>query len=271
MNPYEAAAADAAQVAQRTGVERHDVAVVLGSGWTPVVGALGEATATVPYAELDGFPPPTVAGHAGTVVSVQVGARQVLVLAGRNHLYEGHPVATVVHGVRTAVLAGCGTVVLTNAAGGLREEWPVGGPVLIRDQINLTGHNPLAGPPPPEPFPGRFCDMTVAYSPRLREVARRVDPALHEGVYVGVLGPSYETPAEIQMFRSMGGDLVGMSTVLEAIAARHLGAELLGIALVTNLAAGLQAAPLAHAEVLEASAAAGDRIATLVRSVIEAL
>jgi purine-nucleoside phosphorylase len=200
---------------------------------------------------------------------VAVGGTRVLLLLGRAHLYEGHPVATVVHGVRTAVSAGCGVVVLTNAAGSLRADRPVGGPVLIADQLNLTGHNPLAGPPPPPPAPGRFCDMTEAYSQRLRDIARAVDPTLPEGVYAGMLGPSYETPAEIRMLLAMGADLVGMSTVLEAIAARHLGAEVLGITLVTNLAAGLQAAPLEHAEVLEAGAAAGARVGDLVRGIVE--
>jgi len=268
-DPFAAARADAATLAERTGHERHDVAVVLGSGWTPVLDALGAADAEIAYGDLHGFPPPTVAGHAGTVRSVAVGGRRALVLSGRAHLYEGHPVATVVHAVRTSVFAGCGVVVLTNAAGGLRAELAVGGPVLISDQLNLTGANPLLGPPPPDSVPGRFCDMTDAYSPRLRAIAREVDPSLPEGVYAGVLGPSYETPAEIRMFQALGADLVGMSTVLETIAARHLGAEVLGIALVTNLAAGLQGAPLAHGEVLEAGAAAADRVGTLVRGVLE--
>lgn len=262
-DPFAAARADAETIAARSGVAQHDAAVVLGSGWTALADTLGEQVADLPYGELAGFPPPSVAGHAGTIRSRRVGDRHVLVLAGRHHLYEGHPVSTVVHGVRTAVLAGCSTVVLTNAAGAMREEWPVGGPVLISDQINLTGHNPLAGA-----VPDRFCDMSEAYSARLRELARSVDPTLPEGVYVGVLGPSYETPAEIRMFRTMGADLVGMSTVLECIAARHLGAEVLGIALVTNLAAGLHGAPLAHGEVLEAGQAAGDRMATLVDAVL---
>jgi purine-nucleoside phosphorylase len=268
-DPFDAARADATVLAERTGHDRHDVAVVLGSGWTPALDAIGTADAEVGFAELGGFPRPTVAGHAGTVRSIPVGDRRALVLSGRAHLYEGHPVHTVVHAVRTAVLAGCRVVVLTNAAGGLRTELAVGGPVLLRDHLNLTGHNPLVGPAPADPLPGRFCDMTEAYSPRLRDLARSIDPSLPEGVYAGVLGPSYETPAEIRMFRTMGADLVGMSTVLEAIAARHLGAEVLGIALVTNLAAGLQAAPLAHGEVLEAGVAAAGRVGALVRQLLE--
>lgn len=270
-DPYEAARADARLLAERTGHERHDVAVVLGSGWTPALDAFGPPDAEVPYGDLGGFPPPTVAGHQGSVRSVTAGSSRALLLSGRAHLYEGHPVERVVHAVRTAVFAGCGVVVLTNAAGGLRAGMGVGEPVLISDQLNLTGHNPLTGPPPPEPLGGRFCDMTEAYSSRLRAIARQVDPELHEGVYGGVLGPSYETPAEIRMLQAMGADLVGMSTVLEAIAARHLGAEVLGIALVTNLAAGLQGKALAHGEVLEAGAAAGTRVGSLVRSIVEAL
>lgn len=270
-DPYDLARRDAALLAERTGVDRHDAAVVLGSGWTPVVEVLGTTVAQIPYTDLAGFPPPTVSGHAGTVRSVRVAERHVLVLSGRAHLYEGHPVATVVHGVRTAVLAGAGVVVLTNAAGGLRAEWPIGTPVLIADHLNLTGHNPLTGPSPGAPIPGRFADMGDAYSGRMRSVAREVDPSLPEGVYVGVLGPSYETPAEIRMFRTLGADLIGMSTVLEAIAAHHLGAEVLGIALVTNLAAGLAATPLAHGDVLAAGAAAGDRVGDLLRGVLERL
>lgn len=269
--PFDRAHADAERLAHLTHQPHHDVAVVLGSGWTPVADALGVADAVVPFAELAGFPPPTVAGHAGTVRSVPVGRSRVLVMSGRVHLYEGHDPARVVHAVRTAVFAGCRTVVLTNAAGSLRAELPIGGPVLISDHLNLTGRNPLTGPPPPEPLPARFCDMTGAYSPRLRELARAVDPTLPEGVYAALLGPSYETPAEIRMLQTLGADLVGMSTALEAIAAVHLGAEVLGVTLVTNLAAGLQGVPLDHKEVLAAGAGAGGRLGDLLRGVIQKL
>lgn len=271
MNPFDAATRDAAVLGDHTGVARHDVAVVLGSGWTPVADALGEVDAEVPFAALEGFPPPTVAGHAGAVRSVTVGATKALVFAGRVHLYEGHEPATVVHAVRTAVLAGCRVVILTNAAGSLRTEVGVGRPVLISDHLNLTGRNPLMGPPPPEPFAPRFVDVSDAYSTRLRAIARSVDPDLTEGVYAGLLGPSYETPAEIRMLGTMGADLVGMSTVLEAIAAVHLGAEVLGVTLVTNLAAGLQGKPLAHEEVVEAGRRSMDRVAGLLRGVLERL
>jgi purine-nucleoside phosphorylase len=268
-SPFETAQRDAETIASRTGVGSHHVAVVLGSGWTAVADALGKPEVEVPFSDLGGFPRPTVPGHAGAVRSLVIGDRRVLVFAGRVHLYEGHDPATVVHGVRTAVLAGCRTVVLTNAAGAIRTDLGVGQPVLISDHLNLTGRNPLAGPPPPEPFASRFVDVSEAYSPRLRALAREVDPALAEGVYAGLLGPTYETPAEIRMLQAVGADLVGMSTVLETLAARHLGAEVLGITLVTNLAAGLAPAPLAHDEVVEAARQNMDRVTALLRGVLE--
>jgi purine-nucleoside phosphorylase len=190
------------------------------------------------------------------------------VFLGRTHLYEGHPAATVVHGVRTAVAAGCRVVVLTNAAGGIRAGYRVGQPVLIRDHLNLTGRSPLTGPPPPPGYPPRFTDLTAAYSPRLRALARAADPNLAEGVYAALPGPHYETPAEIAMLRTLGADLVGMSTVLEAIAARHLGAEVLAFSLVTNLAAGLTDHGLDHAEVVAAGAEAAERMGALLASIL---
>jgi purine-nucleoside phosphorylase len=219
--------------------------------------------------ELPGFPVPTVAGHGGTIRAVDVGDTCVLVLAGRAHLYEGHPVSTVVHAVRTVVMAGCGIVVLTNAAGCLRAEWPVGRPVLIADHLNLTGISPLVGIDPPPPMPARFVDLTDAYARRLREVALAVDPSLQQGVYAALLGGNYETPAEIRMLRTLGADLVGMSTALETIAAVHLGAEVLGLSLVTNVAAGMSAGGLDHREVLAAGAAAAVDIGHLLRAFVE--
>jgi purine-nucleoside phosphorylase len=227
LEPYGAATASAARLAEGTGQAGHDVAVVLGSGWAPaadaVAAALGAAVTEVPVADLGGFATSTVPGHAGAVRSLVTDRLRLLVFLGRTHLYEGHPAATVVHGVRTAVAAGCRVVVLTNAAGGIRAGYQVGQPVLIRDHLNLTGTSPLAGPPPPPGYPPRFTDLTGAYSPRLRGLARAADPSLAEGVYAALPGPHYETPAEITMLRTLGADLVGMSTVLEAIAARHLG------------------------------------------------
>ena len=265
--PYAAAAASAARLAELTGQPRHDVAVILGSGWASAATAIGPAAAEVPMAELGGFPAPTVAGHAGLIRSVPVGGVRALVFLGRAHLYEGHSPDTVVHGVRTAVAAGCRAVVLTNAAGGI-SGYPVGQPVLLHDHLNLTGRSPLAGPPPPDGYPARFADLTETYSVRLRRLAQQAEPELPEGIYAGLPGPHYETPAEIRMLRMLGADLVGMSTVLEAIAARHLGAEVLGISLVTNPAAGLGGGDLDHADVVAAGQAAAGRMGALLAAIL---
>jgi len=269
--PYQAAQASAARLAELTGVPRHDVAVVLGSGWAPAADALGTAVAEVPLAALGGFPPPTVGGHSPVVRSLRAGDARALVFLGRVHLYEGHDVATVVHGVRTAVAAGCQVVVLTNAAGGIREGYQVGQPVLIADHLNLTGRSPLGGSPPPEGYPSRFTDLTDLYSARLRALAAGAGEGLAQGVYAALPGPHYETPAEIRMLRTLGADLVGMSTVLEAIAARHLGAEVLAISLVSNLAAGLGAHGLDHAEVVAAGQAAAGRVGALLGGLLPVL
>jgi purine-nucleoside phosphorylase len=272
-DPYSAAAASAARLARLTGMAAHDVAVILGSGWAQASDALGAAVAELSLAELGGFPEQTVGGHQGSVRSMVLtaaatGPTRLLVFLGRTHLYEGHSPATVVHGVRTAIAAGCRVIVLTNAAGGIRDGFRVGQPVLIRDHLNLTGSSPLAGPPPPEGYPSRFADLTSLYSPRLRALARAADPGLAEGVYAALPGPHYETPAEISMLRALGADLVGMSTVLEAIAARHLGAEVVAISLVSNLAAGLAPHGLDHAEVVAAGKAAADQMGALLASVL---
>jgi purine-nucleoside phosphorylase len=260
----DALARQAAQViTERTRIAEYDVAIVLGSGWAPAVPALGSATAVLPMAELPGFTPPTAVGHTGQVLSVPIGEHLVLVLAGRVHAYEGHDLRHVVHPVRTACAAGARTVVLTNAAGGLRGDLEVGQPVLISDHLNLTARSPLVGP--------QFVDLVDAYSPRLRELARDVDPELAEGVYAGLPGPQYETPAEIRMLRLLGADLVGMSTVHETIAARAAGAQVLGVSLVTNLAAGITGEPLSHAEVLAAGAASATRLGALLAGVIARL
>lgn len=271
-DPFDLAASAADALARATGVDRHDVAVVLGSGWRPAAARTGEVVAEVATGDLPGFPTSTVAGHAGSVRSIRTtGGRRVLAFLGRVHGYEGNDPATVVHGVRTAHAAGCRVVVLTNAAGGIREGLRVGQPVLIADHLNLTGGSPVAGPPPPEGVPARFVDLTDAYSLRLRSLAREVDPTLVEGVYAGLPGPHYETPAEIRMLRTLGADLVGMSTVWEAIAARHLGLEVLGLSLVTNLAAGLSGHPLDHEEVLEAGRRSAERMGTMLAQVVDRL
>jgi purine-nucleoside phosphorylase len=267
-DPFAAASASASRLASLTGVSGHDIAVVLGSGWAPAADALGKPVAEVPVAELGGFPAPGVPGHAGTVRSHAAGSRRVLAFLGRSHLYEGLSPAAVVHGVRVAAAAGCRVVILTNAAGGISEQYQVGQPVLIRDHLNLTGRSPLSGPPPPAGYPSRFTDLTSLYSPRLRALARAADPDLAEGVYAALPGPHYETPAEIAMLRSLGADLVGMSTALEAIAARHLGAEVLAVSLVSNPAAGLAAAGLDHAEVVAAGAAAAGRMGSLLARIV---
>jgi purine-nucleoside phosphorylase len=252
------AAADA--LAERTGGAQHDVALVMGSGWLPAADALGEPDAEVALGDLPGFSAPAVAGHGGTVRSVRVGERRALVFLGRTHFYEGKGVAAVVHGVRTAAAAGVRTIVLTNGCGGLDPAWTPGTPVLISDHINLTATSPIEG--------ANFVDLTDLYSARLRALCREVDPSLDEGVYVQFPGPHYETPAEIAMVRAIGGTLVGMSTTLEAIAAREAGLEVLGLSLVTNLAAGISGEPLNHEEVLEAGKAAASRMGALLADVI---
>ena len=230
-SPAQHADAAADQLRELTGVDKHDIALVMGSGWLPAVDALGEATAELSTTDLPGFAPPAVQGHAGKIRSVRAGDKNLLVFLGRTHFYEGLGVRAVVHGVRTAAAAGCEVAVLTNGCGGLKEDWQPGTPVLISDHLNLTATSPIEG--------ANFVDLTDLYSSRLRALCREVDGTLDEGVYVQFPGPHYETPAEIRMVRAIGGDLVGMSTVLEAIAAREVGMEVLGISLVTNLAAGI--------------------------------
>jgi purine-nucleoside phosphorylase len=262
-DPYALATLAARRLAALTGVPSHDVALVMGSGWVPAAEMLGRTEHDLAGTDLPGFPPPAVAGHAGRVRSVSVGGTRALVFLGRTHLYEGRGVASVVHAVRTAVAAGARVVVLTNGCGGLHPDHVPGQPVLISDHINLTATSPIVG--------ANFVDLTDLYSPRLRALCREVDPSLAEGVYVQLPGPHYETPAEIGMIRAIGGDLVGMSTTLEAIAAREAGAEVLGISLVTNLAAGMTGQPLNHEEVLEAGRAAATSMGGLLARVLSRL
>jgi purine-nucleoside phosphorylase len=257
------AAGSAARLAELSGIEHYDVAVVLGSGWSPAADLLGAPDAEFDVTELGGFPRPQVEGHSSTVRSINVGGRRVLAFLGRLHAYEGYPPAVTTHAIRTACAAGVTTVVLTNAAGGLREDLAVGQPVLISDHVNLTGRTPLVGP--------RFVDLTECYSARLRALAREVDPSLADGVYAMLPGPQFETPAEIRMLRTLGADLVGMSTVHEAIAARAEGAQVLALSLITNLAAGMTGEPLDHVDVLAAGAAAADRVGALLADVIRRL
>ncbi|GAB18634.1 purine nucleoside phosphorylase [Gordonia effusa NBRC 100432] len=258
-----AARAAATAISTATDSPTHDVAVVLGSGWGEAVASFGDPVVSVPMAQLPGFTPPKAAGHSGTAVSVRVGDHRVLLLVGRTHAYEGHHLARVVHPIRTAAATGARTIVLTNAAGGINPDYGVGQPVLISDHLNLTGRSPLVG--------AQFVDLVDAYSPRLRDVARGVDSTLTEGVYAGLPGPHYETPAEIRMLATLGADLVGMSTVHETIAARAAGMKVLGVSLVTNPAAGITGKALDHAEVLAAGQDSAQRIGELLHDIIAEL
>ncbi|NAZ74603.1 purine-nucleoside phosphorylase [Kineococcus sp. T13] len=266
-DPFELAARAAARLAELTGVDGHDVALVLGSGWAAAADRLGEGVARFPATELPGFSAPAVVGHAGLVRSIAVareGAQPLRALVlPRTHVYEGRGVRAVAHGVRVAAAAGCRAVVLTNGCGGLDPAVPPGSPVLVSDHLNLTGESPLEG--------ATFVDMTDLYSSRLRALARRVDPDLPEGVYAQFRGPQYETPAEVRMAGVLGAQLVGMSTGLEAVAARHAGLEVLGFSLVTNLAAGIGGEPLSHEEVLQAGRDAAPRCAALLAGVVPLL
>jgi purine-nucleoside phosphorylase len=248
----EALAAQAAQALTAALGDDHDVAVVMGSGWAPAADAFGEVVGSVAIGDLPGFAAPTAIGHGGEVRSVRVGDRRVLLFLGRTHLYEGRGVEPVVHGVRTAAAAGVKTVILTNAAGGLDADHRVGQAVIISDHLNLTARSPLVG--------GNFVDLTTLYSPRLRALAKELDPTLIDGVYAALPGPHYETPAEIRMLRTMGANLVGMSTALEAIAARAAGLEVFGLSMVTNAAAGITGEKLDHQEVLAAGKEAAGRL-----------
>jgi purine-nucleoside phosphorylase len=269
-DPFAQAEASAAALRERAGVDGFDVAVVLGSGWRAAADAIGATEVEVPLADLGGFRQPSVKGHEPSVRYIKKGQRRVLLFLGRIHLFEGYDPHAVVHGVRTAIAAGCRAVVLTNAAGGINAGYAVGQPVLLSDHINLTGRSPLWGPLPAR-VPSRFTDLTEVYSKRLRDLARELDPALAEGVYAGVPGPHFETPAEIRMMRGAGADLVGMSTVMEAIAARHLGAEVLGISMVSNPAAGLTDVPIDHQGVLAATGASAAQVGVLLSELLHRL
>ncbi len=261
---YDLARSAADRLRERTSADSFDVALVMGSGWVPAADMLGAATSEMIVTDLPGFAAPAVPGHEGKVRVVEIGTKRALIFLGRTHLYEGRGVTPVVHGIRTALAAGVRTIVLTNAAGGTRPEWQkVGDPVLISDHLNLTGHNPISGP--------NFIDLTEAYSPDLRTMAKAIDPTLAEGVYAALPGPSYETPAEIRMLRTLGADMVGMSTVPETIAACEGGAAVLAISLVTNIAAGLAGHPLDHKEVLAAGRAAAERMGSLLEKVVRKL
>ena len=263
-DPFEVAAQAAAQLAEATGVERHDIALTLGSGWAKAADLIGETTHTIAAPDIAGFSKPALEGHVGTLRSILLpSGKRALVIGARTHYYEGHGVRRVVHSVCTAAAAGASTMILTNGAGGIKPHWTPGTPVLISDHLNLTGDSPLEG--------ATFIDLTDLYSQRLRDLARTVEADLDEGVYVQNRGPHYETPAEVQMAKTLGGHIVGMSTALEAIAARQAGMEVLGLSLITNLAAGISPNPLSHQEVIEAGRDAEPVISALLARIVAEL
>lgn len=263
-NPFEIAQEAAKQIAKISGIPSHDIALTLGSGWAKAADLIGETVSEIPGSEIIGFSKSAIVGHVGTIRSIRLpNGKHALVIGARTHFYENHGVRSVVHSVRTAAAAGAKTMILTNGAGGIKPEWAGGAAVLISDHINLTASSPLEG--------ATFIDLTDLYSKRLRDLARTVDASLDEGVYVQFRGPHYETPAEVQMAKIMGGHIVGMSTALEAIAAREAGMEIMGMSLITNLAAGIQNIPLSHAEVLEAGRNAEARIGKLLAEIVTKL
>lgn len=260
-DPHQIAQQAADEIAAATGIDHHDIALTLGSGWAKAADVMGETVADIPASEITGFSAPALEGHVGTLRSVKLpSGKMALIIGARTHYYEGHGVRRVVHSVRTAAKTGATIMVLTNGAGGLNPQWEPGTPVLISDHINMTATSPLEG--------ATFIDLTDLYSARLRTIAREVTPSLDEGVYVQLPGPHYETPAEIRMVATLGGNMVGMSTALEAIAAREAGMEVLGFSLVTNLAAGISDAPLSHDDVIEAGKKAEKVISALLADIV---
>lgn len=257
------------RIRERLGSAMPRVGIVLGSGSGGLADAV-ERTATVSYREVPGMPEPTVPGHRGEFVSGTLEGVPVLLQRGRLHLYEGHDSGTAVLPIRIMAGVGVRTLIVTNAAGGIRETMTPPALMLITDHLNLTGRSPLVGPV--GEGEQRFPDMSAAYDPDLRALAREVARAngltLHEGVYAGLLGPSFETPAEIRMLATLGADAVGMSTVLEVIAARARGMRVLGISTITNPAAGITDRPLDHEEVLQAGQAVARDLEALVRGVV---
>lgn len=270
-SPYKLARRAADELRDASGFDGYDLAVVLGSGWKEGAVALGSPLHEIDTSSLSGFVAPTVAGHSGRILSLRIADRRIALVAGRVHLYEGNSADQVVHPIRTVIAAGASRVVLTNAAGGIDPTKGPGTVVVIRDHINLTATSPLEGEAPPKGYAPRFVDLTDLYSARLRANVAAAAPELSDGVYAGFRGPHYETPAEVAMAATMGATLVGMSTVLEAIAARHLGAEVLGLSLVSNFAAGVSSGPLDHNEVLEAGQDAAASLGRLLARVIPVL
>lgn len=265
LNPFGVALKAADEIRKATGVENHDIALTLGSGWGATAEKLGTITHTINAADITGFHASKVAGHKGTLQSVLLpNGKRVLIIGARTHFYEGHSVRHVVHSVRTAEAAGCKTMILTNGAGSIRTEWTPGTVVLIKDHINLTASSPLEG--------ATFVDLTDLYSEELRTKVKEFYPDTPEGVYVQFRGPHYETPAEIVMARTIGGDIAGMSTALEAISAREAGMKILGLSLITNHAAGtMPNQSLNHQEVLDTGKASEERISDMLTTIIRNL
>lgn len=262
-----------AYVQKQIGTSTPTVGLILGSG----LGALADKLKNpriVDYADIPGFPKSTVSGHQGRLVFGYWHDIYIVCMQGRAHLYEGYTSSEVVLPIRTLIKLGVQNILITNAAGGIHPDFDVGTLMLISDHINYTGLNPLVGPNDPNVGP-RFPDLSDAYSQNLREIAYEVakegQVKLHEGVYLGLLGPSYETPAEIRMFAKMGADAVGMSTVLEVIAGVHAGAQIMGLSCITNRAAGLSAAPLRHEEVEEAARDAHSRLVLIIEGMVRKL
>mgnify|MGYP001372602678 CR=1 FL=1 len=263
-DPHKLADLAASQILAKSGLDRFDIAITLGSGWGQAADYLGETVASLPSSDIPGFSVSGIPGHSGTLraVTMQNGLNALLIGA-RTHLYEGKGVRSVVHSVRSAAACGAETMVLTNGAGGIKGTFSPGQPVLISDHINLTGETPLEG--------ANFVDLTDLYSSKLREVARAANSSLDEGVYVQFRGPNYETAAEVQMAKTMGGHIVGMSTALEAIAAREAKMEVLAFSLITNMAAGISPNPLSHEEVISIGKAAEPTLSKLLAETILAL
>jgi purine-nucleoside phosphorylase len=249
------------------------IAIVLGSGLGDFASHVADAV-EMPYDAVPGWPPATVIGHAGTLVVGTVRTKAVAVLSGRAHFYEGHPMADVVFATRVMAALGVKTLLLTNAAGGINTSFSQGVLMVIDDHLNLVGTNPLIGPNDVR-FGPRFPDMSEVYSKRLRAIAdaaaRRNGLPLEHGIYAGLHGPSYETPAEIRYLRAIGADAVGMSTVAEAIAARHMGMEVLGISCITNMAAGVLPQPLVHDEVMETARRVRGAFIALLEEIVSAI
>jgi purine-nucleoside phosphorylase len=268
----EQARATAAVIRSKIGDSRPDVAIILGSGLGRLADKITDRQ-VVAYDEVPGFPPPTVVGHSGAVVAGTLGGKRVVALSGRFHMYEGHDAPLAGFPVRVLQELGASTLIVTNAAGGIRRSFKPGDIMLIRDHINLTFRNPLIGAV--EPGDERFPDMSDPYDPALGKLAHAVAKeqgvALAEGVYCALLGPTYETPAEVKMLTTLGADAVGMSTVPEVIVARARGMRVLGFSCITNLASGLSDQPITHAEVLETTLIAGERMSALVAEIVRRL